>query len=156
MSEKLMSIQTVIRVTGSIMMLFALANACKSIVFNPATYNEDLIVIGEGGGFTGIETRYFFLQTGQVFQQRGQDTLLIEMPSIDRKIFRQAISTILQLGLVDYVYQNPGNVYKFLQVKLEGKENRIVWGNAGDKVKTACPELYHLLLQSLKNTRHNE
>ncbi|MBK8506878.1 MAG: hypothetical protein IPL46_34705 [Saprospiraceae bacterium] len=154
MSKKLRRFDNVIASAGSIIMMFLFVNACKSIAFNPATYADNLLTIGEGGGFTGKETRYFFTKRGQVFMQAGRDTSLIEMPSVDRKIVSQAISTIQQLDLVNYSYQNPGNVYKFLHVKLDGKENRIVWGSANDGVKPACPDLYHLLHQSLKNTRN--
>jgi hypothetical protein len=156
MAKQLKRFQIVIASTWGIVMVIFFVNACKSIPFNPATYPENILTIGEGGGFTGIETSYFITQKGQVFQQMGRDTLLVEMPSVDPKIVRQAISTIHQLDLVNYKYQNPGNVYKFLYIKLDGEENRIVWGNANDGVKPVCPDIYHLLHQSLTNTHNNE
>jgi hypothetical protein len=156
MSKKLNRFQIVVVGACGIILVFFLVNACRSIVFHPATYTENLLSSGEGGGFTGIETRYFFTKTGQVFQQTGQDTALNKMPSVSRKIVSQAISTIYQLDLVSYSYQNPGNVYKFLEIKLDGKVNRIVWGAANDGVKPVCPELYHLLNQTLKNADTHE
>lgn len=124
---------------------------CKSAPFNPTDHGDNLIVIGEGGGIAGIETRYYFTTTGQVYQQMGRDTAFVKLPGIDRRIVTQVIKTGQQLGLADYVYENPGNVYKFLTVIVDGKENKIVWSTPKDGVKSACPTIFNLLKQSIKN-----
>ena len=123
---------------------------CKSMPFNPKSVQQDFVAIGEGGGITGIETRYFFTISGEVFVQIGLDTVSQKLPSIDRKLVSQTISTIEKLDLINYRYQKPGNVYKFLEIKLNGQENRIVWGSVNDDVSPVSVSLYQILKQSLE------
>lgn len=124
--------------------------SCKSIPFNPESAQQNFVAIGEGGGITGIETRYFFTISGEVFAQIGLDTVSQQLPSIDRKLVAQTISTIEKLDLINYRYQKPGNVYKFLEIKLNGQENRIVWGSMEDEVSPVSISLYQILKQSLE------
>jgi hypothetical protein len=130
---------------------FLLTMSCKSVPFSPASYGEDLITIGEGGGIAGIESRYYFITNGQVYHQMGRDTVFDKLPAIDPRIVTQVIETAQQVGLADYTYQNPGNVYKFLTVNIDGKENKIIWSTPKDGVKSACPSIFNLLKQSIKN-----
>ncbi len=123
---------------------------CKSIPFNPESAQQNFVAIGNGGGITGIETRYFFTVSGEVFVQNGFDTVSQRLPSIDRKLVSQAINTIEKLDLINYRYQKPGNVYKFLEIKLNGQENRIVWGSISDEVSPVSVSLYQILKQSLE------
>ena len=134
-----------------IILAFVLVGGCKSAPFSPTAHSEDLIIIGEGGGIAGIETRYYFTTTGQVYRQEGRDTTFVKLPRIDRRIVTQVIETARQVGLADYTYQIPGNVYKFLTVNVEGKENKIVWSTPKDGVKSICPTIFNLLKQSIKN-----
>jgi hypothetical protein len=125
--------------------------SCKSVPFNPSTPGKDLITIGEGGGFAGIETRYYFTTAGQVYRQIGRDTTFFKLPAIDRRIVTQVLEIARQIGLNDYAYENPGNVYKFLSFQIDGKENKIVWSTPKDGVKSAYPSIFNLLKQSIKN-----
>ena len=124
---------------------------CKSAPFSPTAQGDDLIIIGEGGGIAGIETRYYFTAAGQVYQQMGRDTAFVKLPAIDRRIVTQVIESAQKVGLADYAYNKPGNVYKFMTVNVDGKENKIVWSTPKDGVKSACPTIFNLLKQSIKN-----
>ncbi len=123
---------------------------CRAVPFDPRTHRGDWVAIGEGGGITGIETHYFFTESGMVYRQTGFDTTYIKLPSVRPAIVQQVIESIEKLDLINYQFQQPGNVYKFLQCKIAGKENRIVWRSDNDGVSSACTRLYHLLNQSLK------
>jgi hypothetical protein len=123
---------------------------CRSVPFDPETHHGDLVVIGDGGGITGIETRYFFTESGMVYRQTGFDTTFVKLPPVKPAIVQQVIESAEKLDLINYHYQQPGNVYKFLQLKIAGKENRIVWRSDSDGVSPACTGLYHLLNESLK------
>ncbi|NND34471.1 MAG: hypothetical protein HKN76_17935 [Saprospiraceae bacterium] len=134
-------------VIASVLLVFA----CKTPPFNPATFSEDLITIGEGGGFAGIETRYYFTPVGKVYQQTGRDSSLKKLPDINRELVSQVQTTASEVGLHDYTYVNPGNVYKFITLRSDGRENKIVWSHADDGVKPVCPAIFDLLKQSIKN-----
>lgn len=134
----------------SFFLIIPMLFCCKSIPFNPESAQQNFVAIGNGGGITGIETRYFFTVSGEVFVQIGFDTVFQKLPSIDRKLVSQTISTIEKLDLINYRYQKPGNVYKFLEIKLNGQENRIVWGSLDDEVSPVSVSLYQILKQSLE------
>lgn len=127
--------------------------SCKTITFHPDQYAQDYLMIGDGGGYTGLETSFYFTKNGDVFRHSGRDTIYEKLPSIDRHIVSQAIQSIQQLDLMQYQYENPGNVYKFLAFKIEGKDNRVVWGGNQDEVNPAITSIYRLLNQSLQNDK---
>lgn len=63
------------------------------------------------------------------------------------------MQSIGQLDLIDYQYENPGNVYKFLAFRIDGKNNRVVWGGNQDEVNPAITSIYRILNQSLQNDK---
>ena len=134
----------------SFFLILPLLFCCKSIPFNPESDHQNFVAIGEGGGITGIETRYFFTVSGEVFVQTGLNTVFQKLRSIDRRLLSQTINTIEKLDLINYHFQKPGNVYKFLEIKLNGEENRIVWGSMNDEVSPVSANLYQILKQSLE------
>lgn len=132
--------------------LFLIGN-CKTVPFQPESYRDDYLVIGNGGGYTGIETSFYITTNGDVFRHSGRDTIFQKMPRINQKIVKQAIGSIDQLNLIDYQFQNPGNVYKFLSMNIEGKSNKVVWGDNQQEVSPAIANIYRLLNQSLQNDK---
>ena len=98
--------------------------ACKTIPFSPDAVDQNLITIAEGGGFAGIETRYFFTESGDVFRQVGRDTTLTKLSGNSRQIVKQVYSTVDQMDLMSYKFDAPGNAYKYLRVSKDGKVNK--------------------------------
>ena len=125
---------------------------CKTLPFQPTQYEGELITIGTGGGFAGIETSFHILSHGVVYKQIGQDTTLVEHGKIPRKNIHQTIENCKTFALYDYEYQEPGNAYKFMVLKMNGKSNRIVWSGDDHKIKPLCKNIY----QSLNNLIHEE
>jgi len=124
--------------------------ACKTIPFSPESSDQNLITIAEGGGFAGIETKFFFTESGDVYQQVGRDTSLIPMKRVKRQVIEQVFSTVEQMELMSYKFDAPGNAYKYLRVSKDGIENKIVWGSPDDEVKPVCKSIFTLLKQSMK------
>lgn len=126
---------------------------CKSIPFHPGKYQNDYLVIGDGGGYTGLETSYYFTSKGHVYRQTGRDTVYVSLPGIDRRTVTQAILNVQQLDLLNYEYNDPGNVYKFLDMAVGGKHNRIVWGGSRNELNPAVTTLYQILNESLQKEK---
>ncbi|NND06214.1 MAG: hypothetical protein HKN87_07530 [Saprospiraceae bacterium] len=118
--------------------------ACKVSSFNPSTYTDDYITIGDGGGIAGIERSYHILTNGAVYQESTLDTVQTKLPSIDPAAVRQSIASYKNLALDEYSYQEPGNIYKFITFHVDGKKNRLVWQEEG-KMHKSCNQIYHIL-----------
>jgi len=121
--------------------------------FQPESYTQNYLVIGDGGGYTGLETSHFFTVGGDVFKHYGRDTTYQKILKIKQQIVKQAIGSIEQLDLMDYEFQNPGNVYKFLSMNINGRSNKVVWGSSEEKVNPAIANIYRLLNESLQNDK---
>ncbi len=119
--------------------------SCKSVPFQPSNYQNDYLTFGSGGGFAGIETRYHLLRTGEVYKQTGQDTVLTQQKKLGRNLASQTLENCRVFGLDAYQYNAPGNTYRFLEVHLEGKNNRIVWSRDDPKVQASCKQIYQSL-----------
>ena len=133
--------------------ILLLMGNCKTVPFQPETYDDDYLVIGDGGGYTGLETSFYITNRGEVFKHSGRDTVYQKMPKINQKVVKQAMGSIDQLGLIDYQFQNPGNVYKFLSMNIDGKSNKVVWGDNQQTVSPAIANIYRILNQSLQNDK---
>lgn len=126
------------------------AIACKSIPFSPENYRDNYIVMGEGGGFAGVETHHFITLKGDVFRRVAQDTLLQKLPAVSQRLVDQVMNTVEQLDLINYEYNRPGNTYKFLHFYVDGKDQKVVWSGNDQEVNPACQNLFTLLKRSIK------
>ncbi|MBK6545990.1 MAG: hypothetical protein IPO78_05135 [Saprospiraceae bacterium] len=82
---------------------------------------EEYIRIGNGGGFTGIETVFSISRNGQI----EQDGKLVDR--LKKTDVEQIITNIEVLGLDQIELNQPGNIYKFIEYSMEGKTHRICW-----------------------------
>ena len=127
-------------------MLLVSLSACSVSQFNPLQTDQNFITIGSGGGFSGIETQYHIVETGQVYKQVGLDSDLTHLKPVKEGTIKQALRNCQQFELLDYQYQNPGNTYEFLTIHHGSRSNRIVWGGKSLKeVRPVCTQIYGLL-----------
>jgi hypothetical protein len=115
-------------------------------LFHVSKAQEKVIVIGNGGGFTGSVTAYKIASNGEIFKGSGlveiKYTLCAKLKkSKAKKIIQQASAEIL----ATQEFNHPGNVYTFLAVE-DGKENkRLTWGHnttpAPEKILTLHAEI---------------
>ena len=88
---------------------------------------EDYIRIGNGGGFAGIETTYTIYKNGQL-EQAGKVLAKLNPSNVDQLINN---ISILKLDQIDW--NKPGNIYKFIEYNLNGKNHKLTWdSNATD------------------------
>ncbi len=91
------------------------------------------ISFGNGGGFTGEVRSYTLTADGKLFEKEK------ELKKIDKKKTLEIFNEAKELK--NYDFNEPDNMYSFIEVKTKEKTNRIVWGFGSTKVDTAVIRL---------------
>ena len=102
----------------------------------------DEISFGYGGGFTGEVKTYNLTAKSKLIE------LEKELKKIDSKttlsIFNDA------KAIKDYTFNEPENMYSFIEIKTKDKTNRIVWAFSSKKVYKKATELHKRLMTLIK------
>lgn len=124
--------------------------ACSSGKAVPAQDKGEQLHFGQGGGFTGSLTYYILLDDGRIFS-RAADSTDTYLTTLERPLTRQLFAHYRQVGLDKLQFNEPGNLYRFLELHVNGaRVNRMTWGAEGFTPPSGLPE-YHLLL--MKSTK---
>jgi hypothetical protein len=124
--------------------------ACSSGKALPAQDKGEQLHFGQGGGFTGALTYYILLDDGRIFS-RGADSTDTYLTTLERPLTRQLFAHYRQVGLDKQQFNEPGNLYRFLELHVDGaRVNRMTWG-AEDFTPPSGLAEYHLLL--MKSTK---
>ncbi|MBK7232702.1 MAG: hypothetical protein IPH93_10670 [Saprospiraceae bacterium] len=105
---------------------------------------QDLIRFGHGGGIFGREYVFFLKRDGSIF---GPDTKPVQLSANQLK---QVIKNIGFFKLRSNSYNQPGNIYQFIEVENENHVwSRIVWDphdpNAPDELQLFYNFVFHFL-----------
>ncbi|MDH3651157.1 MAG: hypothetical protein OEQ53_15840 [Saprospiraceae bacterium] len=138
------------RISALLCFVPLLCFGCLAQKFDPDASSSDFITVGDGGGFTGLETTYYVLPNGQLYKRLGLGGKIEQMKRIDRGITNQLFSSCRDFNLVDYQYEQPGNAYRFLSVHFGGKINRITWAKGDPDLQPQCKQIYSLLIQIIQ------
>lgn len=96
-----------------------------------------------GGGFTGITTTYYLLETGQVFSKTGlTDEAAKELPCADKKKAKALFSAASKIEWPAENISQPGNMSYGLAYKTADKSHRLVWGNGNYSPPADVAQLY--------------
>jgi hypothetical protein len=106
---------------------------CKVAKYTPDKLPARQLIIGNGGGFAGIETSYTLLENGQVFKKTGAGGAYEELTPVRRKDAKSLFEKLRSIQLYKLDIDKPGNLYYFIQEINETIDSRAVWG-AGDYV----------------------
>lgn len=118
---------------------------CNRTTYTAETFpTEEYLAFGQGGGYAGSLTTHYLLANGQLFKSEG-----IEGPKIDNgKIGKGRAKKILRVyqeELQQFDYQNPGNLYYFLEFVSADTTHEIQWGGSQDKAPQAALDFYQEL-----------
>jgi hypothetical protein len=137
-------------VTWLALALVAPMVACSSGKAVPAQDKGEQLHFGQGGGFTGAVTYYILLDDGRMFS-RTADSTDIYLTTLAKPLTRQLFSHYRLVGLDKQSFNEPGNLYRFLELHAGGAlVNRMTWGAEGFTPPSGLAE-YHLLL--MKSTK---
>lgn len=118
-------------------------SSCVNRNYSPTTLVSSL-AFGNGGGFTGIETKYELKQDGTIFKIQIQDSAVGVVKKVEPNKIKQLFKDAEILK--DYKYFKPDNMYQFIEIN----NNRIVWGFSTDNVNPKAINLYQQLTTLLK------
>jgi len=102
----------------------------------------DEIYFGSGGGFTG-EVKTYTLTA---------DNKLLELDKVLKKVDSKITLAIFNEAkeIKDYYFNEPENMYSFIEIKTKDKTNRIVWAFGSTKVDKKVIEIHTKLMTLIK------
>jgi hypothetical protein len=116
-------------------MLFFNACICSNISYKTGI---EEIHFGSGGGFTGAVKTYKITADAKLYENEK------EIKKIDKKktleLFKKANE------FKDFYFNEPENIYSFIEIKTKEKTNRIVWAGGSIKVNQKIIVYYNNLL----------
>ena len=94
----------------------------------PSNYEDNIITIGSGGGFTGLVEEYTILSNGQLYYGSGNGNYTMELDRFDKKDIKQIFNNYSLLGFKKLNIDKPGNMYHYLIFKDKDTIHKIQWG----------------------------
>jgi len=125
----------------SLLSIILLGNSCSPAKQDP---NPDYIRIGNGGGFAGIETIYTINLKGPVDQGGAK------IGSLKKSDINQLTRNIEVLQLDQLDWNQPGNMYKFIEYKLGSKMHRMSWDSNSPDVNNNLNLFYNHALHLIQ------
>lgn len=129
------------------MLAFSLLYTCKTERLMPGNTSSPYIIVGNGGGFTGMQTSYCLMKDGSVFQIGDNDTTFNFMFKISKDLTTQLFSSYDQLGFKNFQLNDPGNRYFYIEYKDRGINHKILWNSNSPNTKNL--KIYHDLVMNV-------
>ena len=124
---------------------------CSGSKYSIAELPELQLNFGNGGGFTGAENMFVLLKNGQAFKKNSLSKETMELPNIKRKLIKDIFKQAESLDLNNLDINTPGNMYKFIELKLPGVvSKRLSWGSPDNPVDEKIEGLYTTLTELVK------
>lgn len=123
----------------------------------PATYTGRQIMVGNGGGVTGLSTTYYLLDNGQLFGRRSRDTAFTPLGR-QTAVNTKRTFTVAEdkCRILTTQFDNPGNRYKFVGWRKGKRTHKITWGEPGTTPPASYPKFYDSFMATIpKSTRLN-
>jgi len=114
------------KLTPFLFLLLALCS-CKSQQYTPDTYEKASIVFGDGGGFAGLVKQYCLLDNGQLFLKASRQGEYEQLTQLKRKDTKACFAMLESEAMQGVRYEQPGNIYHYLQLPKGESTQRIVW-----------------------------
>jgi hypothetical protein len=132
-----------VRLLPLIALLFLNACSCQREITRTGV---DSIKYGTGGGFTGAVVSYSLSANGQLNKTESNQTDEVKIVEARRvlALFGQAAQ------LKDYTFNEPGNMYSFVEIQAQGQSQYISWSIGSDKIDSRATELFGQLMDLTK------
>ena len=134
------------------LLLFATITSCASQkeVASPAEWKGNSIKFGKGGGFTGVSNMYVLLENGQLFSQDGLSSNYTALSKVSKKAAAALFKSAALLSFPAADVNEPGNMYKELQVTLPNKTIKLLWSDGNTTVNSDINNFHQQLLLLIK------
>ena len=125
-------------------LILCFSGSCSKKVINPLEYEKSKVTFGNGGGFTGLETSFMMLENGKIFKLTEMGKSYTYLGQIERNKVTQFFDTFKLFTFGSMVLNDPGNMYRYIEIDKEGTTNRLTWGNS--MVDKNLTLLYQILM----------
>jgi hypothetical protein len=115
---------------------------CNRITYTAATFpEENYLAFGQGGGFAGSLTTHYLLSNGQLFVSEGIDGAKLSDGKTSKGKAKKMLKRY-QEEIRPYDFQEPGNLYFFLEYVAADTTYEQQWGRAGIEVPEKMLEFF--------------
>ncbi|MEO5581877.1 MAG: hypothetical protein ABIR66_04250 [Saprospiraceae bacterium] len=111
-----------------------------------AKYPKSIIYFGNGGGFTGFETTYALLESGDVYKKNGFQDQCVYLCRLKPNETKQIFSNYEFLGLSAIELNEPGNTYSFIEFSNSNTKHKLTWDRSGSGTVPGNLKLFNSLL----------
>lgn len=119
---------------------------CNRTTYTADTFPEsDYLTFGSGGGYAGSMTTHYLLSNGQLFTSKslsGEKTAVGKIGARKaKKLFQE-----YQDSLINVQYDEPGNVYQFLEWKGADTMHKVQWAKGQAEAPAVAQTFYQQLI----------
>ncbi|RAW00615.1 hypothetical protein [Pseudochryseolinea flava] len=116
---------------------------------------DDAVVVGSGGGFTGAVTAYKITSKGKVFKGNGvTDIEYTACAKIKKSKAKKIIRSVHQQVDAIKSFNHPGNMYTFIAIESKGEQTRLTWGDNKIPAPENLKNLYADIMNSVGSLRY--
>lgn len=113
------------------------------------------IEFGSGGGFTGREKTYTLTEEGKIqLTESTQGTKKnAEVRSLSGKEKKEISSAIKEFESKNIIYNQPGNIYNFIEIKVDSDTYRYAWSPSDKNIPVELVDLYRVLMHAATTSK---
>lgn len=124
-----------------------LVNSVPAIAQKKLTkYPKNIIYFGNGGGFTGVETTYALLESGDIYKKNGFQQQFDYISRLKPNETKQIFSNYEFLGLSAIEFNEPGNTYSFIEFSNPTTKHKLTWDRSGTGTAPGNLRLFNSIL----------
>ncbi len=101
--------------------------SCKSPIVNFQDYDDVLLTVGSGGGFTGIYNEYSLLKSGEVYKWNSASNKRTYVGKLKQNVTRQFFNNYKTLNFEKKKINNPGNLNYYIKFDNSINEHKLLW-----------------------------
>jgi len=114
------------------------------------------IIVGSGGGFTGITKEYIINKDGTVQFQQGDKKEAGNFGKLSKKQLHEIAKKSEAAGFQTLELNEPGNFYYYIEVNQKDKNHRVTWSNQNSEESKKMQELYSYLMDMISKSKNNK
>lgn len=121
-----------------------------------ARAQDQVVIVGSGGGFTGATTAYKITSKGEVLKGSGvAEIKYTECAKIKKSKAKKIIDEASREALLIKEFNHPGNMYSFLSIEKEKEEQtRLTWGDKNTPAPEKIRQLHADIMKTVGSLRY--
>ncbi|WP_266366668.1 hypothetical protein [Tellurirhabdus rosea] len=121
---------------------------------NPDSYRGRQLVVGSGGGITGLTDTYYLFENGNLYARSEGDSAFTRLRKQPAAIVRRLFKMVEDdCRIRSARFDNPGNVYRFVRWKRAKEEHTVTWGDPRQPAPASYTKLYRSFMTMVASAR---